>query len=100
METVIRFVTSIQGVLQVLALGAALFALYELAVEPDWRRRIGQTVARVWVVFLCGLVGVSGLFLGQNAVLTIADRLSAPIAAVQLGFVISLVAAVAAWTHD
>ncbi len=100
MEAVVRFITSIQGILQVLALGAALYALYELAVEPDWRRRIGQTVARVWVVFLCGLVGVSGLFFGQNAVLMIADRIAAPLAAVQAAFVVSLVAAVAAWTRD
>lgn len=100
METVIRFITSIQSILQVLALGAALFALYELVVEPDWRLRIGHTVARVWVVFLCGLVGISGLFLGQNAVLTIADRLAAPLAVVQVAFVVSLVVAVAAWTHD
>ncbi len=100
MEAVVRFITSIQGVLQILALGAALFALYELAVEPDWRRRIGQTVARVWVVFLCGLVGVSGLLFGQNAVLTIADRLAAPLQAVQVAFVASLVVAVFAWTRD
>jgi hypothetical protein len=100
LETVLRFITSIQGLLQVLALGAALYALYELAVEPDWRRRIGQTVARVWVVFLCGLVGISGLLLGQNAVLTIADRLAAPLVTVQVAFVASLVIAVAAWTRD
>jgi hypothetical protein len=99
-ETVVRLVTSIQGVLQVLALGAALFALYELVMERDWRRRIGHTIARVWVVFLCGLVGVSGLFLGQNAVLTIADQFAVPLAAAQVAFVVSLVAAVAAWTHD
>ena len=100
METVVRFVTSIQVVLQVLALGAAVFALYELAVEPDWRRRIGQTAARVWVVALCGVIGVSGLVFGQNAVLTIADRLAAPLAVVQVLFVASLVVAIAEWTRD
>jgi hypothetical protein len=45
-------------------------------------------------------VGVSGLFLGQNAVLTIADRLAAPLVAVQVAFVASLVVAVAAWSRD
>ena len=100
MESVVKFVSSIQGVLQVLALGAALFALYELAVEPDWRRRVGQTAARVWVVFLCALIGISGLLLGQNAVLTVADRLAAPLPVAQVAFVASLVVAVAAWSRD
>lgn len=100
METVIQFLSSIQGVIQVLALGTALFALYELVVEPDWRRRIGHTVARVWILALCGVIGISGLVFGQNAVLAIADRLVVPLATVQVAFVVSLVAAIAAWTHD
>ena len=100
MEAALRFIASIQSLLQILALAAALYALYELAVEPDWRRRPWRTLARVWIVFLCGLVGISGLLLGENAVLTIADRLGAPLRVVQVAFVASLVVAVAAWTRD
>jgi len=99
-EAAFRFIASIQSLLQILALAAAFYALYELTVEPDWRRRPGHTLARVWVVFLCGLVGISGLLWGENAVLTIADRLGAPLRAVQAAFVASLVVAVAVWTRD
>jgi hypothetical protein len=99
-ESVIRLVTSIQGVLQVIALIAALFALYELAVEPDWRRRLAATAARILVVFLCGTVGVAGLLLGQNAVLLLADRLSLSLGLVQLGFLVCLLLAVVGWARE
>jgi hypothetical protein len=100
METVVRLVTSLQSVLQLLAVGAALFALYELLRDPDWRVHPGQTLARVWIVSVCGVVGVVGLLFGQNAVLLLADRLEAPLRLVQAGFLVTLVAAVVGWSRS
>jgi ABC-type nitrate/sulfonate/bicarbonate transport system permease component len=100
MDSVVRLITSIQVPLQLLALVAALVALYELAAERDWRRRPVPTAARVVVFVLCGAVGLTGLLLGQNAVLLLADRLGAPLGPVQAGFLIALVLGVFGWVSD
>lgn len=100
MESVVRLITSIQVPLQALALVAALVALYELVREPDWRRRLVPTAARVAVLVLCGSVGLTGLMLGQNAVLLLADRLGAPLAYVQGGFLALLLLGVVGWVSD
>lgn len=100
MEDVVRLISSFQGILQVISLGAALFALYELVTEPDWRLRPARTLARVWIVVLCGTIGTVGLFFGQNAVLLFADRLGMPLNIVQVAFLVSLVAAALVWSGE
>jgi hypothetical protein len=96
----VRLITSLQGVLQVVSLAAALYALYELITEPDWCLRPTRTLARVWIVALCGTIGAIGLLFGDNAALLIADRLGAPLNLVQLVLIVSLAAAALVWSRE
>ncbi len=100
MEAVIAAASSLHSVVALVALAAAGYAGYELAVEPDWRRRLPATAARVWVLVLLAVVGVEDLAFGTNAVLMLGYQTGVPLRYLQLAFVASLAAAVLVWTRD
>jgi hypothetical protein len=79
------------------ALGAALYAAYELAFRPwVWRHRIG-VIARAWVVVLPGTVGIDEVLFGQNALLAAGYFFTLPLVPLQVAVVVSLLVAMWAW---
>lgn len=83
-----------------LAVAVAAYAGYELATEPNWRRRLAATAARVWVLGALGLVGAEGLLFEKNVVLVVAYQLGVSLGLAQAAFLVSLAAAVLVWTRD
>ena len=100
MEAIAAVVQLLPHVAGLLALAVTLYAGYDLAVGPDWRRHLSSTAARVWVFAALGLVAVEDLIFDRNVVLVAAYQLGAPLGVVQAGFLGSLAAAVLVWMRD
>lgn len=88
----------IQSVVSVLALLGGLFAGYELLFSTSaWSKNVVGTIARGWVFVILTTVGIDELAFGQNAILQVGYVLGLPLLPLQLGFAVSLLAAIYLW---
>ena len=100
METIVAAVQWLRGPLALCAVASAAYAGYELAADPDWRRSLIGTIARLWLLVVLAVVGIEYLFFDANALLLLSYQSGLPLNALQLGFLGSLAAAVAVWTRS
>ena len=99
METIVAGVQWPRGPLALRAVVSAAYAGYELATDPDWRRSLTGTIARLWLLVVLAVVGIAYLVFDADALLLLSYRSGLPLHALQMGFLVSLAAATLVWTR-